>query len=362
MVYFPGDYPFKEQDLKRGLAPPAIGAHTFSCGITLALLGITPHMSIKEALDIIGVTAAANGSLTYRGTWDANANNPPLASGVGHKGDYYVVSVSGNTNLDGITDWVVGDWAIFNGTVWEKADHTDSVTSVFGRQGAVVAALGDYLASLITNDSSWAGATVKDALNAILTHGSRHENGGPDQISVAGLTGLLATPQTPVAHAPTHKHGGSDEVATATPGANQIVKALASGLIADGWLSPKALFRCWDTAFGSSTAAGFNTGSQTPTIIRIKTFPGTNLFGAPTRACAIAQSSSGNPGYIDLYRPSNGTVILTIGPITALTPTVYNFTFPLTNPLPTTEEVLQIRGYRGPGAATMTFFDFTLGG
>jgi len=41
------------------------------------------------------------------------------------------------------------------------------VTSVFGRIGAVVATLGDYVASKITNDSSWAGATVKDALNSI---------------------------------------------------------------------------------------------------------------------------------------------------------------------------------------------------
>jgi hypothetical protein len=39
-----------------------------------------------------------------------------------------------------------------------------AVTSVFGRIGAVVALLGDYAASLITNDSSVPGATVKDAL------------------------------------------------------------------------------------------------------------------------------------------------------------------------------------------------------
>jgi hypothetical protein len=41
------------------------------------------------------------------------------------------------------------------------------VTSVFGRVGVVVATLGDYAASLVTNDSSVAGATVKDALNTL---------------------------------------------------------------------------------------------------------------------------------------------------------------------------------------------------
>ena len=67
------------------------------------------------------------GGVIYRGTWDAATNNPTLTSGVGTKGDYYVVSVSGNTNLDGITDWVAGDWAIFNGTVWQKVDNTETV-------------------------------------------------------------------------------------------------------------------------------------------------------------------------------------------------------------------------------------------
>lgn len=65
----------------------------------------------------------ANG-LNYKGTWDANLNNPFLASGVGIQGDYYVVSVAGNTTLDGVTSWDVSDWAIFNGTVWQKIDNT----------------------------------------------------------------------------------------------------------------------------------------------------------------------------------------------------------------------------------------------
>ena len=80
----------------------------------------------------------AIGALNYKGTWDALNNVPPLASGVGTKGDYYVVSTAGSTNLDGITDWQVGDWAIFNGSTWQKIDNTDLVVSVNGQTGAVV--------------------------------------------------------------------------------------------------------------------------------------------------------------------------------------------------------------------------------
>jgi hypothetical protein len=76
--------------------------------------------------------------LTYKGTWNASSNSPTLTSSVGTNGDYYVVSTPGNTNLDGITDWQIGDWAIFNGTAWQKIDQSNTVTSVNGETGAVV--------------------------------------------------------------------------------------------------------------------------------------------------------------------------------------------------------------------------------
>ena len=67
----------------------------------------------------------ATGTLTYQGTWNANTNSPTLTSSVGTLNNYYVVSTAGSTNLDGITDWAIGDWAIFNGTVWQKIDNSE---------------------------------------------------------------------------------------------------------------------------------------------------------------------------------------------------------------------------------------------
>ena len=84
------------------------------------------------------------GSLTYQSTWDANSNTPFLQSSVGTKGFYYVVSVAGSTNLNGITSWKVGDWAVFDGNVWEKVDNqTGAVTSVNGQTGIVVLGASD---------------------------------------------------------------------------------------------------------------------------------------------------------------------------------------------------------------------------
>lgn len=73
-------------------------------------------------LKTVSSIANAIGALNYVGTWDAATNNPTLTSGVGVKGDYYVVSVAGTTDLDGNDFWGVGDMAVFNGAVWQRVE------------------------------------------------------------------------------------------------------------------------------------------------------------------------------------------------------------------------------------------------
>lgn len=67
------------------------------------------------------------GAVIYQGGWNAATNTPALASGTGTKGHYYIVTTPGSTNLDGITDWLNGDWAIFDGTTWGKVDNTSTL-------------------------------------------------------------------------------------------------------------------------------------------------------------------------------------------------------------------------------------------
>jgi hypothetical protein len=123
------------------------------------------------------ITISADGGVNYQGTWNASTNTPTLTSSVGTKGFYYVVSVAGSTNLNGVTDWKVGDWAIFNGTAWEKVDTTDQVSSVFGRTGAVVGVSTDYSSVGITNTAigasnpSTGAFTTLSATSASTTQG-----------------------------------------------------------------------------------------------------------------------------------------------------------------------------------------------
>ena len=98
-------------------------------------------------------------ALEYLGTWDANINTPALADGIGDLGDFYIVSVAGSQDLgSGIIAFDVGDWVVYDGSLWERSPNSNAVDSVFGRVGIISAQIGDY-----TTDQ------VNEALNLYYT-------------------------------------------------------------------------------------------------------------------------------------------------------------------------------------------------
>ena len=80
---------------------------------------IEEDLTIGGSLIVGGQTLT---SLNYRGAWNASTNTPALASGVGTTGDVYIVSVAGTTTIDGVSNWGIGDWLIFNGTTWQRIE------------------------------------------------------------------------------------------------------------------------------------------------------------------------------------------------------------------------------------------------
>ena len=139
------------------------------------------------------------GGVTYQGTWNAATNTPTLTSSVGTKGFYYVVSVPGSTNLNGITDWKLGDWAIFNGLVWEKVDNTDAVVSVNGYTGAVVLTFSDVGAPPATRTLSINGTTFDLTANRSWTVGDVRTDqtySNPTWISSLAWGKITSTPTT----------------------------------------------------------------------------------------------------------------------------------------------------------------------
>ncbi len=125
------------------------------------------------------------GGLSYQGTWNASTNTPTLASGVGVNGYYYITSTAGSTNLDGITDWQIGDWLMFNGTVWQKIDQSNLVTSVNGQTGAVSVGTVTSVAATAGTGISISGSPITASGTLTIT------NSAPDQtVSLTASTGI----------------------------------------------------------------------------------------------------------------------------------------------------------------------------
>ena len=155
--------------------------------------------------NLIGTIPAG---LVFQGTWDARTQaeggaagdrgNPALADGVGTTGNFYIVSNSGSVNLDGVTDWVTGDWAVFieQGATdaWEKIDNS----SVLDGAGT-----GDKIAK-------WDGSGTSNTLtNSLITD---------DGTNISLLDNTAASGQNPISYIYGHDSG----TATAKYGKMQI--------------------------------------------------------------------------------------------------------------------------------------------
>ena len=136
---------------------PASGVTANTYGSSTAIPVVTVN---SKGVITSATTASFTGGLSYQGSWNASANTPTLTSSVGTNGYYYIVSVAGSTNLNGVTDWQVGDWAIFNGSTWQKIDQTNLVSSVNGQVGVVSIAYADLAGSIPTWNQNTTGTAA----------------------------------------------------------------------------------------------------------------------------------------------------------------------------------------------------------
>ncbi|MEY2875820.1 MAG: hypothetical protein RLZZ373_3191 [Pseudomonadota bacterium] len=81
-------------------------------------------------LPVAQIPDAILGGLSYQAVWNAASNSPAIpVAAAENKGWYYKVGTAGATAVDGESDWAVGDWVVSNGSKWEKADHSQAVTT-----------------------------------------------------------------------------------------------------------------------------------------------------------------------------------------------------------------------------------------
>jgi len=146
--------------------------------------------TILEALSYLqGQITGIPQGLVYKGTWDASTNTPTLASGTGVTGEFYIVSVAGTTNLDGITDWQVGDWAIFVEVgatdTWQKIDNTSAILGS-GTANKIAKWTGSntLATGLISDDGT--DVTIGNSGNLIVEGNTTLGNADTDTTTVKG--------------------------------------------------------------------------------------------------------------------------------------------------------------------------------
>jgi hypothetical protein len=191
-----------------------VNADLPASGVAAATYGSATQIPVVTVNDKGVITSAStvsfSGGLSYQGSWNASTNNPALASGVGLNGYYYVVSVAGSTNLDGVTDWQIGDWAIFNGTAWQKIDQTNLVASVNGQVGVVVLGAADVgaqpadaqltdIASISPADGIFivgngTNFVAESDSTARASMGAAASGANADITSMTGVTGGISSP------------------------------------------------------------------------------------------------------------------------------------------------------------------------
>jgi len=162
-LYYNGDKKLSTEIISVGTATTT-GGTLIDGWITTTQANAVNNTTIATTAYVNNKIALIPAGLVFQGTWDArtqaeggaagNKGNPALTSGVGTTGNFYIVSNAGSVNLDGITDWKVGDWAVFieqgASDQWEKIDNS-SVLDGFGTGQSVTKWDGSGTSNTLTN-------------------------------------------------------------------------------------------------------------------------------------------------------------------------------------------------------------------
>jgi hypothetical protein len=280
---------------------------------------------IKQSnVDYATAWGSVTGGLSYLGSWNASTNTPTLASSVGTNGNYYIVSVAGSTDLNGITDWLIGDWAIFNGSVWQKIDQTNTVTSVNGQIGAVSLAYADLAGAIPTWNQNTTGTAANvtgtvaivnggtgqtsasagfNALSPITTTGDLILGNGTNSATRLGIgaNGYLLTSNGTTASWQPAPAAGVTSFSAGTTG-------FTPSSATTGAITLAGTLVVGNGGTGATTLTGYVKGAGTTALTASATIPNTDITGLGTMSTQNATSVAITGGTI------NGT---TIGATTA---------------------------------------------
>lgn len=285
-------------------ADPTVSANTAS--ITDGGVNLATGDQIYDF--VTAQIATVPSGLSFEGNWNASTDSPSLAGTTPANGVFYIVSVDGSTSLSGITDWKVGDWAVYvsdgAGTdAWQKVDNTSTLSGA-GATGQVSFWTGTANVAGdtgLTYDSSGNNLSVG---NNITAGGTITSSGGNSNEWNTGydnsITGLNVTGSTTKTLTATQQDGGTLTASwTDNDSGGTVTQINTSGPITGGPITGAGTIGI-TTASGSAIGAG-NVSAGTGIDVSYSGGTATvsvdsNANASTTRAFTISDTATVNWG------------------------------------------------------------------
>lgn len=151
------------------------------------------------------------GGMQLQGNWNADTNTPDI-TGITQVGYAWAVSVSGNTDLGGITDWQIGQMAVKNFAGWTKINAIPAVWGTmvgtlsgqtdlwlqledkFSKAEGTVWSGNNYISNVGTiTGGTWQGTRINSSyLDVNLTTQGNTFNGANQLLKLNGIGGIPA--------------------------------------------------------------------------------------------------------------------------------------------------------------------------
>lgn len=261
------------------------------------------------------------GGLAYKGTWNATTNTPTLVSSTGTNGWYYVVSTAGSTNLNGVTDWQIGDWAIFNGASWQKIDQSwaqaganSDITSLSGIIGGISTV--DYITFDVNPSTTpstpgtlyWDTADGNQTLSLVMAGGTATQQIGEEQFFRIKASSAITNGQVVMFTGTVGASGaltGAPATGLTADTASYVMGIATQDIATNGWgyITSFGLVRQLDTsAFTAGQILYLNPSVAGGLTATLPTAP-----NAKVQVCACIYSSASNGSLF--IRPSFGGIL-----------------------------------------------------
>lgn len=165
------------------------GSAWFLPAIPYSEKGAANGVATLDGVGHVPLSQLPSSVVEFKGNWSAATNTPTLANGTGVSGWFYIVTASGTVNFGaGPITFATGDWVMYDGSVWFRADNFTGYANAFLSNLASPTAINQNL--LPGTDNSITLGSSSKTLSTITTHNLNGPNasgfpGGPAQIALS---------------------------------------------------------------------------------------------------------------------------------------------------------------------------------